>query len=183
MDEQRIKKYYFAGYAIKVFQLAVFGFLSGAGMIYLFFFVPMFMLDDYFQVSTVTALIVVAFLFSTFVTTPLEYRLDRNYGRTTFGFRSYLAYKLRSRLVFLIPFALLLLLYASFWFFAPIDSDFTTLLTFVTTAAMILIIGFVMPKIYGSALKKEAHTMSPSEASELLMRRNWVSPEDKRGCT
>lgn len=155
MDEQRIRRYFLNGYAIKVFQLAVFGFCMSVGMIYVFFGVPMFLLDDYFQVTALTALIVIAFLLSTFATIPLEYRLDRNYGRTTLGFRSYLAYKLRSRLVFLIPFALLLLLYVSFWFFAPIDSTFATLLMFGTTAIMVLVIGFIMPKIFGSALKKE----------------------------
>jgi STE24 endopeptidase len=155
MDEQMIRKYYLTGYAIKFVQLLVVAFCMGVGLIYLFFHVPMFLLDDYFQVSAVIALILVVFLLSMFVTTPLEYRLDSKYGRTTFEFRSYLAYKLRSGLVFLVPFALLFLVFAAFSIFAPIVGTFTTLLTFVTTAVMILIIGFIMPKIYGSALKKE----------------------------
>jgi STE24 endopeptidase len=155
MDERRIKKYFFAGYAIKFFQLAIFSLFIGAGIIYLFFHAPMLFLNDYSQITIMTAMIVVAYLLAAFVATPLDYRIDREYGRTTLRFRSYLSYKLRSRLVFLIPFALLLLLYTSFWFLVPVDSDFATLLTFVVTLVLVLIIGFIMPRIYGSALRRE----------------------------
>lgn len=150
-----IRKYYLEGYAIKFLSLLLVCFTSLVGLIYLFFYVPLFMIDDYFQVIAITALIGVVFLISTFLVTPLEYRLDRKYGRTTFGFRRYLGYKLRSRLVFLMPFAMLLLLFVAFWLFAPSDADYSQLLTFATTLAMVLIIGLAMPKIYGSILKKE----------------------------
>jgi STE24 endopeptidase len=155
MDEREINKYFCRGYAIKFLQLVVFGFCLAAGLIYLFFFVPAFTLDDYFQISSMTVMIVVAFLLSSLVSTPLEYRLDRKYGRVTLGFSSYLRYRLRSRLVFLIPFVLLLLLYTAFWFLAPSDIDFTTLFTIVTSVVMILVVGLIMPRVYGSALRKE----------------------------
>ncbi|WXG46429.1 MAG: M48 family metalloprotease [Candidatus Atabeyarchaeum deiterrae] len=149
------KKYFSGGFRLRMFTILLLGFFIAIGLAYMMLYVPMFYDSDFFQITSVTWVIAAAFLLSAVIVSPLEYRLDKKYDRTTLGFRGYFSYKLRSRIVFLVPFAVLLLLSTSFWLLEPGGDIFSTPLTFLIMALAILIVGIIMPRIYGSILKKE----------------------------
>ncbi len=150
-----IRKYFMASFAIKLLSIVLVGLGIVAGIAYMFFQVPMFLNNDYFQVASVTVIIVLAFLVSSIILAPFEYRLERKYDRTTLDYGSYLGYKIRSRLVFLIPFSILFLIFLLYSLFIPSEDAYSIPFTYVTTLIVIFVIGIMMPRIYGSFLRKE----------------------------
>jgi STE24 endopeptidase len=121
----------------------------------LFLYIPTFFYDNYLEVVCVTAIMILAFIFSTVIVAPPAYRLDRKFQRTTLRFGGYLGYKLRSRIVFLVPLLVLLGAFTFLYLFVPSTDELSTLLTFAITILVVLVIGLGMPKIYGSMLKKQ----------------------------
>jgi STE24 endopeptidase len=155
MDERMIRKYFLASFAFRLFSIVLVGLGMVAGIAYMFFHVPMFLNNDYFQVASVILIIVLAFLVSVVVLAPFEYRLDKKYGRVTLSYGSYFGYKMRSRLVFLIPFSILFLIFILYSAFMPNEDVYSIPFTYLTTLVAIFIIGIIMPRIYGSLLRKE----------------------------
>nr|MDO8099476.1 M48 family metalloprotease [Candidatus Njordarchaeota archaeon] len=155
MDERMIRKYFLKAFAFRFLSMLLVGVSIVVGMVYMILYVPMFLYDDYFGIVSLILIMTLAFLVSTLVVAPLEYRLDREFRRTTLRFRGYLDYRLRSRIVFLIPFLVLLAMFVPLWLFVPGTDEFSSSLTFGVTILAVLVMGLVMPKIYGSMLRKQ----------------------------
>nr|MDO8134901.1 M48 family metalloprotease [Candidatus Njordarchaeum guaymaensis] len=155
MDDRMMGKYFMRAFAFRFLAVLLVGVCIVVGVAYMVLYVPMFLYDDYFEVVSVTGIMTLAFLISTLVVAPLEYRLDRRFHRTTLRFRGYLCYRLRSRIVFLIPLLVLLVMFTLLSLLAPSTDELSSPLTFGVTILAVLLMGLAMPKIYGSMLRKQ----------------------------
>jgi Zn-dependent protease with chaperone function len=155
MDEQMIREYFMTRLVFKLFSMLLAGLGIALGIVYMFLRVQLFLQNDYFQVASFILIIVLAYLVSGLILAPFEYRVDRKYGRTTWNFESYFSYKMRSKLVFLIPFSIMLLIFVIYWVFVPGGNVYSVPLTYATTIIIIFAVAIIMPRIYGSLLRKE----------------------------
>jgi Zn-dependent protease with chaperone function len=125
------------------------------GVVYMVLFVPMFLYDDNFEIASLIGILILAFLVSTLVVAPFEYRLDRKFSRTSLHFRGYLGRRLRSTVVFLIPFFVFLIIFDVVWLFAPSLDESSPTFIFVVGILAVAAMWLVAPRLHRSTLKKQ----------------------------
>jgi Zn-dependent protease with chaperone function len=155
MSERTTREYFRASLVFRLLSTMLVGLGVAFGIFYMFIEVPLFQINDFFQVASVTFILVVSFLISGFILAPFEYRLDRKYGRTTWSFGGYLSYKMRSRLILLIPFSIMLLVFVAYWIIIPSEDVSSVLFIYASMIVIIFAVAIIMPRIYGSMLRKE----------------------------
>ena len=155
MNGRMIRQYFRASLIFRLLSAMLLGLGVASGIIYMFIAVPLFQTNDFFQVASITFILVLSFFISGFILAPFEYRLDRKYGRTTWSFGGYLSYKMRSRLILLIPFSIMLLVFIVYWIIIPGEDVYSVLFAYVSMIVIIFAVAIIMPRIYGSLLRKE----------------------------
>jgi heat shock protein HtpX len=155
MDGRRIREYFRMSLIFKVLSMILIVLVVAFGLLYMLIAVPLFLTNYYFQAASVTLILVLSYLFSGLVLTPFEYRVDKKYGRTTWGLKGYFSYRMRSRLILLIPFSIMLLVFILFWIIIPSEDVYSVLLTYATVIVIIFAVAIIMPRVYGSLLRKE----------------------------
>jgi heat shock protein HtpX len=155
MEGKSIREYFKMSLIFKLLSMILVGFGVVFGLFYMFVMVPLFLTNDYFQAASVMLILVLSFLFSAMILAPFEYRIDKRYGRTTWNFRSYFSYRMRSGLILLIPFSIMFVIFILFWIVAPGEDVYSVLLSYATMIIVIFAVAIIMPRVYGSLLRKE----------------------------
>lgn len=155
MDGRTIREYFMTGLMFKLFSTILVGLGVASGLFYMFVRVPLFLNNNYFQSASVILILVLSFLVSGSIMAPFEYRVAKKYGRTTWDFRGYFSYKMRSRLVLLIPFSIMSVVFIIYWMIIPSEVGNSLLFTYGTMMIIIFAVAVMMPRIYGSLLRKE----------------------------
>jgi Zn-dependent protease with chaperone function len=155
MDGRMIREYFRKSLIFKAMSMTLIGLGVALGLLYMLISVPLFLTNYYFQAASVTLILILSFLFSGLVLAPFEYRVDRSYRRTTWNFRSYLSHRMRSSLILLIPFSIMFLIFVLFWLVIPSEDIYTILFAYAVVIIVIFAMVIIMPRMYGSLLRKE----------------------------